>query len=213
MIAYDETYLHDAMQNFGEAMDYAVNLCKLTPDRFFRLFISTGIARLFASASPKYICGMSGTELALEVLSLAGIPPAHPTSWTAYDRSPEFWCGWVLAFFQWHTGRSFDSIAEVLSMQEILSLYPPLHEASEEKFVEVANNLIRQKKLPSRLQMRRKAAGLSQRELSIKSEVNLRTIQQYELRTKHIGKAAAGTLLRLSRALDCSIEDLLEYDT
>jgi DNA-binding Xre family transcriptional regulator len=41
--------------------------------------------------------------------------------------------------------------------------------------------------------------------------VNLRTIQQYETRSKDINKAAGKTLLSLARALSCRIEDLLEY--
>ena len=51
----------------------------------------------------------------------------------------------------------------------------------------------------------------TQRELSGKSGVNLRTIQQYERRSRDINKAAGATLRALSIALSCSIEDLLEY--
>lgn len=41
--------------------------------------------------------------------------------------------------------------------------------------------------------------------------MNLRTIQQYERRSRDINKAAGATLRALSIALSCSIEDLLEY--
>ena len=60
------------------------------------------------------------------------------------------------------------------------------------------------------LQKLRKNCGYSQKELSLKSGVNLRTLQQYELRSKDINKAASGTLPALSKVLGCSIEDLLE---
>lgn len=43
--------------------------------------------------------------------------------------------------------------------------------------------------------------------------MNLRTLQQYEIRAKDINKAAGATLLSLSRALGCRVEDLLEYDS
>ena len=47
--------------------------------------------------------------------------------------------------------------------------------------------------------------------MSEKSGVNLRTIQQYERRSRDINKAAGATLRALSIALSCRIEDLLEY--
>ena len=43
--------------------------------------------------------------------------------------------------------------------------------------------------------------------------VNLRTLQQYEIRAKDINKAAGATLLALSKVLGCRVEDLLEYDS
>ena len=97
-------------------------------------------------------------------------------------------------------------------MQEILQLYPTLHEASEEKFVETVNRMIRTKNLPTRLQKRRKDAQLTQKELAGRSGVKLRTIQQYEMRAKNINKAAAETLLQLAQVLLCNMEDLIEYD-
>ena len=53
-------------------------------------------------------------------------------------------------------------------------------------------------------------AGLSQSELARASQVGLRSIQMYEQRQKDINKAQAQTLLRLSRVLYCSMEDLME---
>ena len=61
---------------------------------------------------------------------------------TEYDCSPEYWTGWIVAYFQWYTGRSFQSISEVLSMREILRLYPTLHEVSEDRAVDTLNNII-----------------------------------------------------------------------
>jgi DNA-binding Xre family transcriptional regulator len=116
-----------------------------------------------------------------------------------------------LAYFQWFTKRPFKNIAECVTMQEILQLYPTLHEASEEKFVETLNRIICNKHLPTRLQKRRKDAQLTQKELAGRSGVKLRTIQQYEMRAKNINKAAAETLLQLAQVLYCSIEDLIEY--
>lgn len=115
-----------------------------------------------------------------------------------YDYSPEYWCGWILAFYQWNTGKSFKEIRSYLPMSEIYKLYPTLHEASEEKFVDIANSILERKNLPTKLQTVRKAIGLSQKELSEKSGVTLRMIQQYEQRAKDINKAAAINLFALA---------------
>ena len=56
--------------------------------------------------------------------------------------------------------------------------------------------------MATKLQELRKNIGYSQRELAEKSGVNLRTLQQYELKAKDINKAAT-TLLALSKTLGC----------
>ena len=209
--AYDEQYLNDAMCNLGEAFDFAANVCQVEPDDFLSMMISTGIAFQFERGVPKYVSGMSGTELALEVLRKSGIPAENAMVRTEYSCSPEYWTGWITACFQWHTGRSFQNILESLSMREVLRLYPILHEVSEDRAIDALNRAILGKSLPTRLQSRRKDCGITQRELSEKSGVNLRTIQQYEHRSKNINQAAGATLRALAIALSCQIEDLLEY--
>ena len=211
MYAYDETYLDGAMRNLGEAFDYAVNACHLSADEFFCLFISSGFADDLGRGDPRLISGLSGTELVMEALTKAGLQIPFPESQTEYDFSPEYWCGWILAYYQWKTGLSFRNIHESISIQEILKLYPILHEASEDKFVDTVNNMISRTNTSSRLQQQRKKCGYSQRELAEKSGVNLRTLQQYELKTKDIGKASVRTVMALANVLGCRIEDLLEY--
>lgn len=39
----------------------------------------------------------------------------------------------------------------------------------------------------------------------------MRTLQQYELKAKDIDKASVQTVLALSNALGCEIEDIIEY--
>lgn len=210
--AYDSKYLDDAMKCLGEAMDYAANSCKIEMDSFLELFIGTGYAEQFASGVPKYVSGMSGTELVINVLSKSGSEIDFPDAQIEYAYSSEYWCGWILAYYQWYTGRNFKEIQKHITMREIEKLYPTLHEASEKKFVDTVNRMIRRKNLPTRLQTQRKINGYSQRELAEKVGVNLRTLQQYEIRAKNINKAAGSTLLALAKALGCRMEDLLEYD-
>ncbi|MBQ9989582.1 MAG: helix-turn-helix transcriptional regulator [Lachnospiraceae bacterium] len=211
--AYDNQYLDDAMKCLGEAMDYAANSCGMNMDTFLELFIGTGYAEQFAAGVPKYVSGVSGTELVMDVLIRSGSDMDFPPVQVDYDYPPQYWCGWILAYYQWYTERSFKEIQKHISMEEIERLYPTLHEASKEKFVDTVNRMIRKKNLPTRLQTQRKISGYSQRELAEKAGVNLRTLQQYEIRAKDINKAAGITLLSLAKALGCRIEDLLEYDS
>lgn len=210
--AYDNQYLDDAMKCLGEAMDYAVNGCQMNMDSFLELFIGTGYAEQFAAGVPKYVSGVSGTELVMDVLTKSGMGMDFPQARIDYDCSPEYWSGWILAYYQWYTGRSFKEILKHITMQEIEKLYPTLHEASEKKFVDTVNRMIRKKNPITRLQAQRKISGYSQRELAQKVGVNLRTLQQYEIRAKDINKAAGVTLLALAKVLGCRVEDLLEYD-
>ena len=209
--AYNELYLDDAMKNLGEAFDYAANIRNLDLDGFFDLFIVSGFAERFARGEAKFISGLSGTELVLNTLTKTGLENSFPNTQIEYSYSPQYWCGWILAYYQWKTCRSFHNIQENISMKEILKLYPILHEASEDKAVDTINNIITRNHTISNLQQQRKKCGYSQSQLSRLSGVNLRTLQQYELKTKDIKKASVQTVMSLASTLNCHIEDLFEY--
>ncbi len=209
--AYDKQYLDDAMRNLGEAVDFAASVIHMDMDEFMFLFIKSGIADAFEQGMPKFVCGMSGTELVLEVLRKNGRTQDNLKAQVEYDYSPEYWCGWILAYFQWKTGRPFRNIMECFTMKELFRLYPALHEASEDRAVDALNNYIASKHLPTRLQARRKRSGFTQKALSEESGIKLRTIQQYESGAKDINKAAGSTLQALAQVLSCKMEDLLEY--
>ena len=42
--AYSELYLEDAMNNLGEAFDYAANACNMDKDLFMSFFINTDMS-------------------------------------------------------------------------------------------------------------------------------------------------------------------------
>ncbi|MCD8120438.1 MAG: helix-turn-helix domain-containing protein [Lachnospiraceae bacterium] len=209
--AYAEDYLNDAMQNLGEAFDYAVNACKIDIEEFMQYFIVGRYAEQFGNGNPKIISGMSGTELAMNIISESGKNMDFPESQTVYDYSAEYWCGWILAYYQWYTARSFKNIYDYISMKEVYKLYPTLHEAPEDKFADTANAIISRKIGTTALQAQRKRTGLTQAQLAAKANVNLRTLQQYELGTKSINKASVQTVMALCNALGCKAEDILEY--
>ena len=208
--AYNELYLEDAMENMGEMLDYAVNVCGMDADEFWKLFLSSGLAEAFGNGVPRVVSGLSGTELVYEVYDKTGNSKEVYPIQIEFGRSREYWSGWILAYYQWLSGKSFAGIHKMVPMKEILRLYPTLHEASEERFVEVMERLLSECGQITNLQKIRKSLGYSQGELAKKSGVNKRMIQQYEIGAKDINKAAGITLFALAQALNCDIKDLLE---
>ena len=211
-IAYNELYLDDAMQNLGDMVEFAVCDCGYDPDEFFGWFISSGVASGFERGNPKYIAGMSGVELAEEVLRITNVKHEEVVFQNRNYKGREYWGGWILAYYQWITGKRFeDIIVGGIKLSTVLDMYI-LHEADVSKFVESADAIINRNKEneASRLQKIRKARGFTQKELSEASGVSLRMIQLYEQRQNDIGKAQVNVVLSLARALGCDIEDLLE---
>ena len=146
----------------------------------------------------------------LDVCYRAGLDIGVPLADMASDgEGPDYWCGWVLAYWQWETGRPFRTIGRVTTMEEIRALYWPLHEAAEQKFVEAIEERVARRGAP--LKSWREQRGLSQVALAEKSGVSLRAIQQYEQRCKDINHGQGASLYRLAQTLGCRIEDLLEY--
>lgn len=58
----------------------------------------------------------------------------------------------------------------------------------------------------------RKEKNLTQLELSARTGVSLRTLQDYEQGSKPINKAAAITVHRIAQELGVKVEDLLEIE-
>lgn len=207
--AYSKLYLEDAMKNLGEAFDYACYSENMTPNQFITIFISSGVSSLFERGNVKYI-NMPGMEIVFAVFERSGKKIIKKKREICEQLTREYWCGWITAYYQWYSGKSFEYIQRFLPAEEILKLYNPLHEAHERKFLEIADSIISSRDTNSRLKELRSLSGLTQKELSTVSGVNIRTIQQYENMSKDIKKARGDILLSLSRALDTSIEALLE---
>lgn len=55
----------------------------------------------------------------------------------------------------------------------------------------------------------REKAGMSQSQLASKADVNVRMIQHYEQGSKDINKAEVMTVYKLSKALGCKMEDIM----
>ena len=110
ILAYDKTYLPDAMANLAGAFDYALNDCGLPVGLFTDCFATSEVAELFGRGVPKYVCGMSGEELVVEIMRQTGwariidMPPVALRT----GATPEYWAGWALgvlgAIVYWSAG-------------------------------------------------------------------------------------------------------------
>ena len=215
--AYDKIFLPDVQQNLGFACHFAINSCDVDSENFFDFFIASKIAKEIEMGSPKYICGCSGTELALTIFSRIGFVPKRmdfEDDAIMFHRTPEYWAGWILAYYQWQTGIRFSNIRKNISFSQIIQMYYPLHEAPEEKFLDVMNGILKKNNLENgtNLQRLRKAAGLTQKQLAELSGVNLRTLQQYEIGAKDINMASGHAINSLAKALCCNFYDVMELE-
>ena len=137
--AYDELYLRDAMRNVGVMAHCCINEYGLSPDGFQAAFLQSPVSQQIAKGNPRYLVGHSGKELAAIVLD--GKHPVTPIP-EVYTITPEYWAGWVLAYYQWYTARDFAQItSQGLTFQNVLKMYNPLHEADLSKFVEIASTV------------------------------------------------------------------------
>lgn len=183
----------------------------MEPDEYFVRFIVSGIAAQFGSGNPKYVVGMTGCELVRAVMEQSGTPLSDDIADEMYlDKSPEYWAGWALCYYQWLTGHAFSHIHHAVPISEILGMYPALHEADITKFAGIMHEKMRAAYPETNLKRLRTLAGLSQSELARQSGVSLRQIQLFEQRQRDINRTQALNLLRLSRALFCRMEDLVE---
>ncbi len=211
MKGYSELYLNDAKKNLGEMIEYAVVDLGYEPDEFFGYFISSGIADKFGKGNPKYVAGLSGMELAENVLRTVGMKVKSKQCDHTGHKGIAYWSGWILAYYQWETGRRFEDIVnDGLTLSCVFSMYI-LHEADESKFVDTANEMIarNQAEKKSKLSVIRKARGFTQAELAKASGISLRMIQLYEQKQNDISKAQVDTVLALCKALGCDVEDLI----
>ena len=205
----ENPYKDDAAEALAVIFDVGVNVCECSGQDVADAFVISGLAQQFERQNPVYVAGKSGFELLETLMTHLGgqMPDCAPCR---FDRTPDYWLGWVLGLYQSETGKSFKRIFQVIPYAELVGMYYPLHEASETKFFETIEHRLSRSLSPTRLRVQRDAAELSQTELSERSDVGLRSIQMYEQRNKDINRAQAATLIRLARALHCDIEDLLE---
>ena len=210
MNAYPEMLLPNARSQLADAVDYAVIDLGVPIDDFFSFFSASIWARRIERGDRPTILGISGIELAQNVLSdKTGRRDFKPAR-ESLRRTRAYWTGWILAYYQWTSGRTFREILQALPAGTVERMYGVYHEAPEERFAATADDILREKFPETRLKRIRSAYGCSQAHLAKLSGIGLRSIQMYEQRRKNINKAEAESILRLARALGCEMEDIME---
>lgn len=206
--AYSQLYLSKASRAIGNMLHDAVVEFGMNGTDFLKRFIQSDIAEQFESGNPKYIAGKSGLELFLDVMEKTTGESYNTELIESYERSPVYWVGWMLAHYQWYSGRTFKSILDTIPYDELIGFYGTLHEADIQKSYEVldahfANN-------ESKLKTIRKHCGLTQEALAKESGVSINTIRAYERKSKNLNKAQFDIIIRLAKALKCEVSELLE---
>ena len=208
--AYSELYLNDAKARLSELFDYLISECGMDADWAASIFLSSGYAEQFERGDPSVLSGMSGVELAEAVIQATYKNKVLPGVGFSEGLSPEYWAGWALAHYQWHSARRFRDIFERVKLSEMIRMYPAFHEMDVSEFIDAMDARCEAVIPESRLKRLRESRGLSQSELARISGVSLRSIQMYEQHVNDIDKAQAHTMYKLSRTIGCSMEDLLE---
>ena len=135
-------YLDEAMRNLAVMLDCGVRKYGYPIEEFYQKFLSCNVSRQFAAGNPRYLVGMSGAELADTVVEATGGKVLQENDGT-YTVGPEYWAGWVLAYYQWLSRRSFAFLRKKgLGADTVVSMYHPLHEADLSKFANAADNVI-----------------------------------------------------------------------
>ena len=207
--AYSELYIESAQNVLGHMFDYAINEVSFAPDEFAKRFAVSPIAKEIEIGNPTYVAGKTGPEIAKLILTGSGYSKEFPDEVMYIDRSPEYWAGWSLAYYQWLRNYHFMHILNAVPLSKIIKMYSIYHEMDISQFVDRLDEILKSFYPQTALRRYREIAGLSQSELASMSGVPLRQIQLFEQRQRDIKKAQSQAVLMLSKALECSMEDLI----
>lgn len=206
--AYSQLYLAKSSRSVGTMLHNAVYEFNIDGAEFLKRFIQSDISTEFENGNPKYIAGKSGLELFLEVMEKTDGKSIEAGLIESYGKSDVYWVGWMLTHYQWYSGKTFKSILDTISFNELLGLYPTLHEADITKSYVVLDKHFFSAE--SKLKQARKRCGLTQEALANKSGVSINTIRAYERKSKDLSKAQLDIVTRLTSALKCKITDLTD---
>ena len=138
--AYDENLLYKAQMTLASMLDTAVYVYGYGLGDFYSLFLNSNYSKRFERGESSVVAGMSGHEIAYSVIrEIKDIEMAD--SLYVVQKSPEYWVGWSLCFYQWYSGKGFSEINETADMDKLLSMYRKYHEMDIMQFVDCMNQM------------------------------------------------------------------------
>ena len=207
--AYNELYLGKAQVAMGDMLHFARYDMQWNIERYFDLYINTDVARRFYMGEPRVLVGMSGVELFYEVYYEVTGAECDVKPSGCYNKSPEYFAGWSLAYYSWYRNMSYDDIQKIIPINEVVEMYEPFHEMDVRQFVDALDKRRETIKNETRLKRLRAYAGLTQKQLSVKSGVSQRMIEQYEQGRKNLSHASVATVISLADAIGCNVRDIV----
>lgn len=197
--------------NMGEMIEYVSEACHEDVNDFFRMMALTGLLDRWERWDPTLYYGMSGTEIARSVFRKVGMPiQDYPYAVVRMVSGVSDWAGRLLNYISFTRNVSTYDIIDRVDFEEVSDYYPRFYMSSIKEAAEALEKAYFDSEEGSMLSRLRKERGLSQKELSILSGVNLRTLQQYEIRAKDLKKASSEKVINLAFALRTRPENLLE---
>ena len=115
MNAYSDLYLDEAQDWLGEFLETSVYVLKMDLKEIWKRFVLSQYSLLFGAGDPFIISGKSGSEVAFILCDkrVDELP-------FIYDRTPEYWLGWALSYYQWEKNISFAMITNNVGIEVIL---------------------------------------------------------------------------------------------
>lgn len=130
-------------------IDVGVYYLNYAPQDFFNLFLNNPVSEKFQKGDPFVIWGKSGTEIAFEISNknINQYKEKLNESGFKLHRSPEYWAGWSIAYYQWYSGKTFKNINETISFEKVIHLYNPYHEMDILQFCDKLDSIFTKSKI------------------------------------------------------------------
>ena len=202
-------YLREAQENIGKLLNGLVNTQQYTLNDAWRLFLLSNTALQFERKQYIVIAKQSVEELVNAVLK------DNKKQWDVVKihnifNSKEHWTGWAVAGYQAETGLRFSEITRLKNIVEIQRMCQTFEGQPIQGFIEHMNKIKKKKERGTNLKICREMAGITQPELSRRSQIPFRQLKLYEQGRKDINKLPREQLEKLAEILSCEVEDMLE---
>ena len=199
--AYEEKYLTTIAEIVGDIFRKVAGIEDFEIDRFAQKFAKSEVAHAIEYGDLEYLMS---EEIEDDIASLICRELSMEDCKDINSR--EYWVGYILVFIQRAVRRSFKEIFALYLCSRLLKDYDTYGDMDPIEMVKKIKQYI---SMGNKLKQFREKKKMTQQELSNNSNVTVKNIKAYEDGTVDISKAQGDTLFRLSRALGCTIEELL----